>query len=734
MVLGLTIAARAADAPTATPPKITHDWPSYYGPDGTYADPSRVPLLDDLAQAKLLWISEHDDLGHAKTSSRQGHAYGANSKAAGSADLIVADGLVIAGYFSPKNNVVADEVILALDAATGKTRWKQVYAGKGYHRTASKHTQYGPAPTAADGKVFHLGSGGRVYCVELATGKPLWDVALGDYPEQYKKAAAEIPVKEDVKEGVHLGTPLYDPLTVIGGVLMVAVAGDGVYAYETASGKHLWKVAGVNRTPSPAKIGGNVYALCSGADNLRLVEPKSGKVLWTRQVGTIATRPPFVVAEGRAFIPAVAEKGGEKVFLATFALSPAGAKPLWQSKDPLTNDDSVIYGYRDGVLYLTIGPRILAYKAEDGTILKDFNAAQDNYVGTQFHVWGDRMVLIGDHCHESIGHQCYYQMLVPGPKGWKITGHPLPLRGVRQYVGVCGYDAIWMRPAFADGLIFTRSVNRQTGRGSILCWDLRARPDSTWTKFCVQDPVPGMPKRQNRADVEAELEGGKVVRLFMTIPQRTSTPEKTALAYARGIPKEITAPIAGRWKGEVDMELDRDEELWQFDVDISGAAPSGTCRRSVAALARPVDVEGPATAVREMRTGGTTRSMITLKQAVCLDPDMPASSRRDMYIVVDRTAAGDQESWARSRLLNISTHDVQLADFAVREKTLTCKGTVLFHSDRYVNPSTQRPGVVAMEVDVALTRDGENWKGTYKGRYGSAWTGTGKIGGSLPKD
>jgi hypothetical protein len=78
MALGLTLVVRA------DPPKVTHDWPSYYGPDGTHADLSRVPLLDDLSQARLLWVSEHDDLGHGKTSSGGGHAYGPKSKAGGS--------------------------------------------------------------------------------------------------------------------------------------------------------------------------------------------------------------------------------------------------------------------------------------------------------------------------------------------------------------------------------------------------------------------------------------------------------------------------------------------------------------------------------------------------------------------------------------------------------------------------------------------------------------------------
>ena len=78
--------------------------------------------------------------------------------------------------------------------------------------------------------------------------------------------------------------------------------------------------------------------------------------------------------------------------------------------------------------------------------------------------------------------------------------------------------------------------------------------------------------------------------------------------------------------------------------------------------------------------------------------------------------------------MNTTTHEVQVGSFAADEKTLNLKGTVLFHSDKYVNPSNQRTGTVAMDVDVTLTGDGKNWKGTYKGRYGSAWTGDGKIG------
>lgn len=139
MVVGVAAAlSLPASVQAEEQPRITHDWPAYYGPDGTYADLTKVPILADLSQAELVWTSEHADLGYGKSSSSGGHGYGPKSRPSGSADLIVSHGLVIQGYFHPKNNVVADDILLALDAATGETKWKQVYAEDGYNRAAGK--------------------------------------------------------------------------------------------------------------------------------------------------------------------------------------------------------------------------------------------------------------------------------------------------------------------------------------------------------------------------------------------------------------------------------------------------------------------------------------------------------------------------------------------------------------------------------------------------------------------
>lgn len=112
---GVLIGGLAWGAQAAEPPKIKHDWPCYTGPEGTFADQSKVRLLDDFSHPKLVWVSEHADLGWGKTVSSGGTArYPKTMAPSGSASRIVAGGLLIAGYFSPKNSADADDIILAL--------------------------------------------------------------------------------------------------------------------------------------------------------------------------------------------------------------------------------------------------------------------------------------------------------------------------------------------------------------------------------------------------------------------------------------------------------------------------------------------------------------------------------------------------------------------------------------------------------------------------------------------
>jgi outer membrane protein assembly factor BamB len=504
----------AADAP-APQAKLTHDYPSYTGPGGTLAGQSTVPTLSDLSQAKLVWVNEQEDLGYAKTTSGGGHCYPKQMKPSGCGSLILAGGLVIAGYFHPKDELLADDIIVAVDAVTGKTRWKQVYKDKGLHRPVAKHPNYGPVPAAGDGKVFHLGSGAMVYGLDLATGKPLWETGLGQYraglEELLAKSAGKSLAERSAEANKEWPWLMIAPLQVVEKTVFVTMGpwfqkekhnpskneeekamrrSVALFALDTDSGKILWRLNDAiseGTTVCAAEINGHKYALAAGKDGrLRLLRPRTGEVVWQEYLG-VTHSPQPLVAGGRAFVIRAKEpdpaalKPRTEGLLTAYALSESGPKRLWQSQQPLSGIMSwTAMACHDGVLYAELGDgekqcAIHALKAEDGTVLSRAATKEKGYA--VFFFWGDRVVLPSDVAHESMGFACSYTPLSPlasGSKDLVPAGKPWAPRNHPGYKGVCGYE-LAMRDPMADGYLFTRAIDVNKGVGAIMCWDIGDR-------------------------------------------------------------------------------------------------------------------------------------------------------------------------------------------------------------------------------------------------------------------
>jgi outer membrane protein assembly factor BamB len=71
--------------------------------------------------------------------------------------------------------VKADDVVVCIDAATGKTLWKNVFALKSMNQPSHKGGAANNTPCVGGGKVFAMGPGGTLYGIEIATGKVLWE-------------------------------------------------------------------------------------------------------------------------------------------------------------------------------------------------------------------------------------------------------------------------------------------------------------------------------------------------------------------------------------------------------------------------------------------------------------------------------------------------------------------------------------------------------------------------------
>lgn len=63
-------------------------------------------------------------------------------------------------------------------------------------------------------------------------------------------------------------------------------------------------------------------------------------------------------------------------------------------------------------------------------MLSDFDATKTISMAGFFYLWGDRLVLEGNHSHESKGEPCLYQALTPGVKDLKVSGSTVEAENV----------------------------------------------------------------------------------------------------------------------------------------------------------------------------------------------------------------------------------------------------------------------------------------------------------------
>lgn len=229
----------------AVVPLTGADWPSMFGP--------RRDSHSTETGLNWAWGKDGPPVAWAK------------DVGAGFAGVAVADGSLILFH-----RVEDDEILTALDPATGKEKW----ASKARTKYRDEFNfDNGPrcVPLVAGGRVYGLGPNGDLHVVEAATGKKLWHRnLLADYeaPKGFF--------------GVGAG-----PL-LVGDRLLVNVGakGAGIVAFDPATGKELGKAsndAASYSTPISAEIGGKTLAIFLTRQGLLGIDPATMKVEFTRE-------------------------------------------------------------------------------------------------------------------------------------------------------------------------------------------------------------------------------------------------------------------------------------------------------------------------------------------------------------------------------------------------------------------------------------------------------------------
>jgi outer membrane protein assembly factor BamB len=159
------------------------------------------------------------------------------------------------------------EVILCLDAATGKELWKTTYAAMAVTGpSASQHPGPRGTPAVSNGKVVTFGASGIVSCLDAATGKLLWrkDNPANAFPAFFTGTS---PLITDGLCIIHIGKK-----------------DDGqVVAYDLNSGNEKWKWSGEGpsySSPSVMTLEGKKLLIAITEKNIMALSLADGKLLW----------------------------------------------------------------------------------------------------------------------------------------------------------------------------------------------------------------------------------------------------------------------------------------------------------------------------------------------------------------------------------------------------------------------------------------------------------------------
>ena len=290
LVLSWAVSARAGD------------WPHFLGASYTQTS-AETGLLHDLPKEGPRKIWEY-------------------AKGSGHSAPAVSGGRVV--LFHTRD---AEETIDCLDAATGERQWRFAYAAK-------SNGQYGAGvgprtnPVVSDRRVFTLGSGAMLHCIDLASGAVVWK---RDLSREYKLLPTFFG--QGGTPFVHAGR-LIVPLGTEDGKSLVAL--DPATGKETWAAKHAWGSS--YSSPIPATLHGRdcILAFQGGMDDpptggLLVIDEKSGDILSAtphraKMFASVSVSSP-VAAGNRIYVSEAYTEGGVCVEIAP----DFSARAVWQA-------------------------------------------------------------------------------------------------------------------------------------------------------------------------------------------------------------------------------------------------------------------------------------------------------------------------------------------------------------------------------------------------------------------
>ena len=219
-----------------------------------------------------------------------------------------------------------DEIVVSLDAATGKTRWEHRYPAP-----LREHMDYGTwlrqggagpyaTPLLFGRAVYTVGTTGRFHALDRSTGEILWEHDL-DRKFEMRGYRGYAP----------------SPMVYDGNILLpIGGEGQGVVAFDPASGAVVWKNQDFPLAPaSPIliEVDGQDQLVVFTPSEVVGLDPRNGGALWSHphetNYGLNISTP--VWGEGNLLFTSSAYNGGSRVIRLSRANGKTEVEELWSS-------------------------------------------------------------------------------------------------------------------------------------------------------------------------------------------------------------------------------------------------------------------------------------------------------------------------------------------------------------------------------------------------------------------
>jgi outer membrane protein assembly factor BamB len=328
-----------------------------------------------------------------------------------------------------------EEVVEALDAATGKPRWKFSY-GTTYRDLLGKGDGPRSTPLVADGKVYTLGAEGALHCLDLKDGKKVWE-----------KWLAQAYAMRPSYFGVGTSPILEGDLLLVN----VGARRAGIVAFDKASGKEVWKATDDEASyssPVGATIGGERHVIFFTRTGLIDLNPKDGKVRFSkrwrsRMEASVNAAAPLVIGD-QLFLSA--SYGTGAVLL---RITKDGAEEVWKGQESLSAHYNTPV-HKDGYLYGIDG------RQEQGARLRCVELKTGHYRWEKER-FGCASLILADGQIIALTENGDLVLIEPATDDYHEKGRANVLKD-----GPCRAEI-----ALADGRLYGRDGKR------LVCWNLR---------------------------------------------------------------------------------------------------------------------------------------------------------------------------------------------------------------------------------------------------------------------